>query len=237
VRHLPARQQGPVESRLLRAEIARAQRIVEDEGYQIRQTLFAYSDLVERQRQAIHRWRTGALERTAAPHLLAERSPERHARLLSEVGARVLADVERRLTQLVIDRCWSDYLAEVREMREDVLLLSFAGKFPLAEFHREVGRTFLALEQRIEGEIVSAFEALAIGPRGVDWDRAGLRGPAATWTYLVGENPFGVSGLLSPAGRTGMGLAAAGVPWLLLLQGLSELMKRRRGREKGEEPR
>ena len=35
-------------------------------------------------------------------------------------------------------------------------------------------------------------------PTGVDWEREGLRGPSATWTYLVGENPFGASGLAEP---------------------------------------
>ena len=63
---------------------------------------------------------------------------------------------------------------------------------------------------------------------GVDWDAAGLRGPSATWTYLVGENPFGASGLLGPEGRIGMVAAAAGVPWLILLQGAAVLWERRR---------
>ncbi|MGE5125391.1 MAG: accessory Sec system translocase SecA2, partial [Betaproteobacteria bacterium] len=55
---LPARQDAPLESRIVRAEIARAQRIVEDEGFRLRRTLFGYSDIVERQRRAIRRWRT-----------------------------------------------------------------------------------------------------------------------------------------------------------------------------------
>jgi preprotein translocase subunit SecA len=67
-RHLPARQGPPVESRLLRTEIARAQRIVEDEGFQLRRTLFGYSEIVEKQRRAIQRWRAaGRGERTSSP--------------------------------------------------------------------------------------------------------------------------------------------------------------------------
>ena len=139
--------------------------------------------------------------------------------------------VERRLTLLAIDRCWSDHLAELREMREDSVLLAFAGRFPLAEFHHQAGESFQALEDRIEDEVVRDFERIDITPGGVDWEREGLRGPSATWTYLVGENPFGASGLMSPAGRTGMLAAAVGVPWLVLLQGLGVLWKRRRRRE------
>jgi preprotein translocase subunit SecA len=228
VRHLPARQDGPVDSRLLRAEIARAQRIVEDEGFQLRRTLFGYSDIVEKQRRAIQRWRAAVLERREPQHLLVERSAERYARLRPVVGPAVLDEVERRLLLLAIDRCWSDHLSELREMREDSVLLAFAGRFPLAEFHRQAGETFQALEDRIEDEVVRDFERITITPDGVDWEREGLRGPSATWTYLVGENPFGASGLLSPGGRTGMVAAALGAPWLVALHGLGVLWERRR---------
>jgi len=183
---------------------------------------------VERQRRAIRRWREAVLERQAEPHLLAEGAGEKHARLLPLVGETVLADVERRLTLLAIDRCWSDHLAELREMREDSVLLAFAGRFPLAEFHRQAGDSFEALQQRIEDEVVRDFERIEVTAKGVDWEREGLRGPSATWTYLVGENPFGASGLMSPAGRTGMAAAAVGVPWLVALHGLAVFWERRR---------
>jgi preprotein translocase subunit SecA len=229
-RHLPARQDPPVESGLLRTEIARAQRIVESEGFELRRTLFEYSDIVEKQRRAIQRWRTVVLERREAQHLLVERSGERYGRLLPLVGQAVLDEVERRLLLLAIDRCWSDHLAELRELREDTVLLAFAGRFPLAEFHHQAGESFHLLEQRIEDEAVRDFERIEITRQGVDWERQGLRGPSATWTYLVGENPFGASGLMTPAGRTGMVAAALGAPWLVLLHGLGVLWERRRRR-------
>jgi preprotein translocase subunit SecA len=170
------------------------------------------------------------LEKSDEPHLLAARAAERHQRLRPMVGQAILDEVERRLTLLAIDRCWSDHLAELREMREDSVLLAFAGRFPLAEFHHQAGESFQALEDRIEDEVVRDFERVEITPAGVDWEREGLRGPSATWTYLVGENPFGASGLMSPAGRTGMVAAAVGVPWLVLLQGLGVFWARRRRR-------
>jgi preprotein translocase subunit SecA len=230
-RQLPARQAAPVESRLLRSEIARAQRIVEDEGFKLRRSLVGYSEIVERQRQAIRRWRTAALERSAEGGRLEACAPLRWQELLPRLGRARLAEVERRLTLLAIDQCWSDHLAELRELREDSVLLAFAGRFPLAEFHRQAGESFHALEQRIEDELVRAFEALEVAADGtVDWERTGLRGPSATWTYLVGENPFGASGLLNPLGRTGMVAAAVGAPWLVLLHWLSVLWQRRRAR-------
>ena len=229
-RHLPERQDAPVESALLRAEIARAQRIVEDEGYRTRRTLHAYSEIAERQRLAIRRWRSAVLAGEAEPRILAERRPERRAALRPEVGEAVLAAVERRLTLLAIDRCWSDHLGELRELREDSVLLAFAGRYPLAEFHRQAGESFHALEERIEDEVARDFDRVEVTKDGVDWERAGLRGPSATWTYLVGENPFGASGLLSPEGRVGMVAAAFGMPWLVLLHGAAVLWERRRRR-------
>ena len=116
-------------------------------------------------------------------------------------------------------------------MREDSVLLAFAGRFPLAEFHHRAGESFQALLDRIEDEVVRDFERITVTPEGVDWEREGLRGPSATWTYLVGENPFGASGLLLPAGRIGSVAAAAGAPWLVLLQGLGVFWERRRRRK------
>jgi preprotein translocase subunit SecA len=163
-----------------------------------------------------------------APALLAERAPGRLAELQPRVGDTVLAEVERRLTLLTIDRCWSDHLAELRELREDSMLLAFAGRFPLAQFHLQAGQSFDALEGRIDDEIVERFSSLAVTEHGVDWEAAGLRGPSATWTYLVGDNPFGASGLLGPLGRTGMVGAAVAMPWLVLLHGAGVLWARYR---------
>jgi preprotein translocase subunit SecA len=243
-RHLPPRQDAPLESRLIRLEVARAQRIVDDEGFRQRRSLYGYSQLVEKQRLAIRRWRTRVLERAQPPELLAEAAPARCREVASLVGASGLAEIERRLTLLTIDRCWSDHLAELRELREDSVLLAFAGRFPLAEFHLQAGRQFEALEERIREEVVARFETLPVTRAGVDWDAAGLRGPSATWTYLVGENPFGASGLVSPVGRTAMLAASVGMPWLVLLHGLGVLLDRRRrrrgsgrpGPEAGEQP-
>jgi preprotein translocase subunit SecA len=227
---LSAKCPGPIEGRLVHAEIARAQRIAEDEGFQLRRTLCGYSEIVERQRLAIRRWREAVLERRIDESVLGECSPERATRLRVSVPAAVLADAERRVTLLTIDRCWSDHLAELRELRDDSVLLAFAGRFPIAEFHRSAGRSFEQLETRIRTEVGEQLESLAITPDGVDWDAAGLRRPAATWTYLVGENPFGASGLVSPLGRTGMAAASLGAPWLVLLHGVTVLWARRRRR-------
>jgi preprotein translocase subunit SecA len=231
-RSLPPPQDDPVESKLVRAEIARAQRIIESESYEMRKTLYAFSEPVEAQRQTIRRRRQEAFALEAPPAALAEMCPVRYAAVRARVGEDVLREVERRLTLLVVDRCWSEYLVEVGEMRDDSHLLAFAGRVPLSAFIRQVGVAFLALEDRIDEEMARIFESLEVTREGVDWDAAGLRGPSATWTYLVGENPFGVSGYASPSTRSQLGLAVVILWPLVLLSGLAHLWKRRRQRSR-----
>jgi preprotein translocase subunit SecA len=230
-RALPARQPAPIDGKTIRTEIARAQRIIESESYEIRKTLYAFSEPIEAQRQAIRRRRQETLERRADLDRLAELCPEKYASLLPRVGEAVLGEVERRLGLVLIDRCWSEYLAEVGEMREDSQLLAFAGRVPLSAFMRQVGVAFLALEERIDEEIARAFSALDVTSQGVDWEAAGLRGPSATWTYLVGENPFGVSGYAGSAIRSQLSFAVAFLWPLVLVSGLAHLWKRRRRRQ------
>ena len=127
-------------ARLLRAEIAQPA-VVEDEGFRLRRrssaTPTSSRSSGEPSSAGARRCSSG---RRAAPARRARR-PSAYARPTPARRARaVLDEVERRLLLLAIDRCWSDHLAELREMREDSVLLAFAGRFPLAEFHRQAGR-------------------------------------------------------------------------------------------------
>jgi preprotein translocase subunit SecA len=230
-RRLPPRQEGPVASPLVAVEIARAQRIVEAESLETRRTLFAYSEAVEMQRQVVDEWRREALEGGPSDDDLvarcAQRIHERHPALddgTCEAAA-------RRVVVLTIDRCWSDHLGHVAELRDDSYLLAFGGKIPLAQFQEEAGRSFPIFEERVDGEAVLAANALVVRDGAVDWSGSGLLGPSATWTYLVSDNPFGASRWLSPAQRPLLALAAAAAWPLLVVQGLGVLWKRRRARQ------
>jgi hypothetical protein len=80
--------------------------------------------------------------------------------------------------------------------------------------------------RRTVGEAEAAVASLVIGPDGVDWDTSGLRGPSATWTYLIGENPFGAGAGLSPFHRPQVLFAAAALAPLFVVSGLAVLWKR-----------
>jgi preprotein translocase subunit SecA len=235
-RHLPPRQEGPIKRPLVAAEIARAQRIVEGESLEIRRTLYAYSAPVERQRQAMSSRRLGILRDEPRDALVdegAERLGERHPDL-TEARRR---DIARRVALITLDRCWSDHLLEARALQDDSHLLAFGGKYPLAEFQRQLGEAFPSFVERFREETLAAIDRLVVGSDVVDWDASGLRGPSATWTYLIGENPFGAGTGLSPFHRPQALFAAAAVAPLFVAAGLTVLWKRfsaRKVRSSGE---
>ena len=54
--YIPGKQDQPVDIPLIRREIARVQRIIQGENFEIRKTLWTYSLIIEKQRQIILVW-------------------------------------------------------------------------------------------------------------------------------------------------------------------------------------
>jgi preprotein translocase subunit SecA len=229
-------------------EIARVQRIVEGESFDIRKRLYQYSSILESQRRLLGDWRQGVLDGSSEVKLLQERlrehDPGRWRELRARVGDETLERVERRLTLLMIDRSWSEHLADLQQVRDEIHLVQLDGRQPVVEFYRLAIRAFEDLLERIDDEIVRTFESIEITRDGVDWEREGLLGPSSTWTYLVSDNVFGGNTLLSLANRPSIGVMAVMLPWLgpvLFLWGIFQhWLKRRKmkalDREEGSSP-
>jgi len=211
---LPAHQAGAVDDPLLRREIDRAQRIVDGQNIDMRKTLKRYSDVLEAQRQFIQDWRREVLEGCEL-ELLAEACPERYDELLARVGEEMLTDVDRRLTLLVIDRCWCDYLGEMTRVRDGIHLVAIGGKTPYEVFHEHAREAFNRTLDLIDQQVVSVFESVTVTEEGVDWEGEGLLGPSSTWTYLVTDMPFTTGPLAAMAGRPSLGLVVAWMYWPL----------------------
>lgn len=216
-------------------EITRLQRIVEGESFDIRKRLWRYSSLLESQRKLLGEWRQGVLDGSSEVKLLREHcrehDPERWRELCAGVGEEILERVERRLTLLMIDRCWSDHLADLQQVRDEIHLVQLDGRQPVVEFCRLAIRAFEDLLARIDGEVVRTFETVEITEDGVDWEKEGLQGPSSTWTYLVSDNVYGGNTLLSLANRPSIGVMAVMLPWLgpvLFLWGLFQHRLKRR---------
>lgn len=208
---------GTIDHPAVRREVARVQRIVEGQHGDIRRRLLGFWQQLEHQRAELQAWRQEVLEGREEKSLLAERSPRRWSRLSEAYGADLLREIERRITLVTLDRCWSDHLAEMQAVRDEVHLVQLGGRDPFVEYCRTAQGAFEALLSRIDETIVEIFERIEITADGVDWEREGLRGPSSTWTYLVNDNVFGNNTFLGLANRASFGLWAVLVCWWLLV--------------------
>jgi preprotein translocase subunit SecA len=188
--HRPARQAAPIADPVVPREIARAQRIVEGQNFEIRRTLWKYSAIVDEQRTIVYRWREELLEDEADPGVWSERAPERYARFVDAVGADAVRRAEQRVSIHLLDRAWADHLALIEDIREGIHLQRYGGREPIAEFHRQIVETFATMMNRVHEESEELFEKIEVVDGGIDLGAAGMAGSSATWTYLVNDNPF-----------------------------------------------
>src|SRR5215475_4575844 len=214
----PASQDEPIDHPAIRREVERLQRIVEGQNYEIRKTLWRYSSLVEEQRRAMQDWRMSALTGEAELELCAERLPGRYAELRDRFGAEIPREAERAVTLSHIDAAWAEHLALIAEIREGIHLVGFGRQDPLYEFTKRVAEAFIKLHQTIEDRIVETFATAEITENGIDLDRAGLRGPSSTWTYLINDQMKSeLQRLLYGFGGTAFAVGAVLTTWPLLI--------------------
>lgn len=172
-------------------EIAYVQRVIEGESFEIRRTLRKYSYCLERQRRVVYDQRRKLLHDLERPSPVRDREPEFFDKLCVEFGEEVVLRAERQVTLCLIDRCWSDYLSHVAEIREGIHLVSIGGLDAFNEFNRQLNVSFREFQQRLESEVIATMHTVRITPAGVDLQAAGLLGPSSTWTYLINDNPMG----------------------------------------------
>ncbi len=236
----PERQDGPVPDPSVRRAVAAAQRIIEGQNFEIRRTLWRYSAMVEEQRQLMFDHRQGLLEGDGGSGMCAEEAPGQYAALVLEAGAEQVRDAERRLALILLDRRWSDHLALIDDIREGIHLQRYGGRLPLTEFQRQIIDAYAAMMEGLRDEVVETFMRLRAEHGTIDLDRAGLRGPTSTWTYLVNDNPLPSFGLqLIAPGNLAVAIATATlavVYFPVTIAVLATTVIRRRLRRQRSEP-
>ncbi len=214
----PARQDEPITHSAIRREVERLQRIVEGQNYEIRKTLWRYSSLVEVQRRALYDWRMALLNGEAELELCATRLPERYASLRARLAAETLQQAERAITLYHIDAAWAEHLALITEIREGIHLVELARREPLYEFQKQIAEAFIKLHQTIDERIVETFAGAEITDEGINSEKAGLRRPSSTWTYLINDRSMPqLQQMLYGPGGTAFAIAAVLTTWPLLI--------------------
>jgi preprotein translocase subunit SecA len=206
--HRPAPQGAPVDDPIVSREIARAQRIVEGQNFEIRRTLWKYSAVVEEQRRIISDWRQSLLADEADPGICAAGCADHYALLASAAGADAARHAEQVIVVRLIDERWADHLVFIEDVREGIHLQRYGGREPIMEFHRQIVEGFEKVMADVREQAVERFERLRLTGTTIDLSSAGLAGSSATWTYLVNDNPFSTLGLSMLASRN-IGVAGA----------------------------
>src|SRR5690606_21537210 len=91
---------------------------------------------------------------------LVERLQEEALRELEAVASRFpegsMANVERRVLLMVIDKLWVDHLTAMDDLRHGVGLQAYGQKDPLVVYKTEGYRMFFQLQQNIRHDVVRA---------------------------------------------------------------------------------
>jgi preprotein translocase subunit SecA len=232
----PERSDAPVESRIVRREVARAQRIIEGQNFEIRRTLARYSSVLEEQHRLLMDRRLALLACEQRPDVW-ERSPERRQALVVAAGERAVLDAERAVTLACIDRAWRDHLSLCADLREGIHLVRLAGQDPLTRFTSEAIRAFSTIDAAIDEAVLAALPTVRVVGGRLDLTGAGLKAPSSTWTYLVNDDGFRnrIGALLTgPGGATVAIYSAAILMPLLVLWGLVENLLGRSNRRRSD---
>jgi preprotein translocase subunit SecA len=234
-RLMPERSDHPIEHAVVRREVARAQRIVEGQNFEIRQTLARYAAVVEQQHELLHERRRAVLGDGAATGAFGA-DAARRARLAAAASEPAVAEAERQVVLGCIDRAWRDHLAFCADVREGIHLVRIGGRDPLTYFTNEAIQAFARLDDAIEADVLAALGEVRIIDGRIDLSATGLKAPTSTWTYLVNDDPFKnrLGALLTgPGGATLAIYAAAMLAPLLIAWGLVDRLRGRRARRDG----
>ena len=233
----PGHSDQTIDDPIVSEEIARAQRIIEGQNFEIRKTLARYSSEVEDQHRVLMEWRQALLHGDEAPDVWRHAAPERHAALVASSGEAAVERAERTVTLFHIDRVWRDHLAFCADLREGIHLVSLGGMDPLSRFKSDVMAAFRRVEEVIDRAVLETLPLVTAADGGIDLGAAGIKAPSSTWTYLVNDDPFRnqvLLKLIGPGGTTIAIYSSALLGPLFLLWGIVDRFLRKAQRRRGD---
>ncbi len=227
----PQPQPDPVHNPVIHREIARAQRIIDGQNGEIRKTLLNYSNIVDQQRDVVMTMRHRILTGKDTESILETLWPEQYQILSRQMDPDTLKSTERDVQLAVIDLCWADHLAWISDVREGIHLVKLGNQDPLFTFQKRMADEFTRLLARIETMPGEILRDAVFTEEGFDLETAGLKGPSATWTYMISDDQFKDDLTKKILGSMVGGAAAAfALGPVLILWGLYERFRTRKKR-------
>jgi preprotein translocase subunit SecA len=176
---------------VVKKEIDRIQRIIEGQNLDIKITLFKYSIITEQQRQIITGERDLILnDDNHVMDIFRCHSAEKLNLFENAVVKEDLLKMCRSIYLSHIDKRWSEFLAEIQELKESIHLRRIGGQNPLFEFRKLSIDLFDRIFNDLEDSVVNSFNKLSIVNGKIESGDTSIKSPSATWTYLVNDDPF-----------------------------------------------
>ena len=174
-------------------DIESVQRTAESQNLEIRQTLWKYDGVVEHHRRMMTERRRRVLfsPEWSVTELLAEEDKGSYAALLREAGAEAADRACRELTLAILDDVWSDYLANVAELRGGVVWTSWGAGNQLYKFLDGERDIFADFEQSVEEGVAAALAMAKVQDGAIEFPGSERMDRGATWTYVTTDQPFG----------------------------------------------
>jgi preprotein translocase subunit SecA len=171
-------------------DIESVQRTAESQNLEIRETLWKYESVLEKHRSDVRALRREVL--LSPEWSVASMLPsEQYAELAARVAADEVESAGRALTLAVIDDLWSDYLANIAELRGGIHWVSWTGKDPLHTFLTGAQEVYADFEASLREEIADAFANAEIADGQIRFADPARFERGATWTYLTTDQPWG----------------------------------------------
>jgi len=189
-KHFPEKQDESLESPVVVREIARAQRIIEGQNFEIRKTLARYSLLVEEQRKIFQEWRKEILLETGPlpwHDTLVSKLSEQRIDLSDEEDFERLS---KKVALSLMDQYWSEHLEYISHIKQGIHLWDMAGKDPSVQFGKMTIKAFDNLLKDLALELPEIPDKIKVAGIEKVLDQAGIIEPSSTWTYLVSDSFF-----------------------------------------------
>ena len=186
-------------------DIESVQRTAESQNFDIRQSLWKYDTPVEFHRREMYEMRREILFSPEWSISSCAKDAGAFEELVEAAGQQAVETAGREMALAIIDDIWSDYLANVAELRGSVIWTSWAigdpvrqmlaggPEFaePLQKFLQGELRIYEDFERCVEEGIADALATATVRGGRIEFQGADKLERGATWTYVTTDQPFG----------------------------------------------
>jgi preprotein translocase subunit SecA len=185
-------------------DIESVQRTAESQNFDIRRSLWKYDAASEYHRREMHEMRTEIL---LSPEwsVASLCDPEAYQRLVDAAGKDAVEAAAGEMALAIIDDVWSDYLANVTELRGNVVWNAWAVGDPVRQMLAGGPEFAEPLQKFLQGElkiyedfqscvnegIAEAIATASVEDGVIRFEGADKLERGATWTYVTTDQPFG----------------------------------------------